>query len=53
MSYVIAAPEALGAAASDVYKRAQAQGWGQEGFPVVVRILEAMAGAEVRSRGDG
>ena len=49
----VGAPAALGAAASDVYKRAQAQGWGQEGFPVVVRILEAMAGAEVRSRGDG
>lgn len=48
----IGAPAALGGAASDVYKRAQAQGWGQEGFPVVVRILEAMAGAQVRSRGD-
>ncbi|HEX3881433.1 MAG TPA: NAD(P)-dependent oxidoreductase [Stellaceae bacterium] len=48
----VGAPAALGAAASDVYKRAQAQGWGQEGFPVVVRILEAMAGARVRSRDD-
>jgi 3-hydroxyisobutyrate dehydrogenase-like beta-hydroxyacid dehydrogenase len=49
----VGAPAALGAAASEVYKRAQARGWGQEGFPVAVRILEAMAGAEVRSRGDG
>ena len=29
-------------------KRAQAQGWGQEGFPVVARVLEAMAGTELR-----
>jgi len=45
----VGAPASLGALASDVYKRAQARGWGQEGFPVVARILEAMAGAELRS----
>lgn len=44
----IGAPATLGALASDVYKRAQAAGWGQEGFPVVARILEAMAGVELR-----
>ena len=44
----VGAPAALGALASDVYKRAQAQGWGQEGFPVVARVLEAMAGTELR-----
>jgi 3-hydroxyisobutyrate dehydrogenase len=44
----VGAPAALGALASDLYKRAQAQGWGQEGFPVVARVLEAMAGAELR-----
>jgi 3-hydroxyisobutyrate dehydrogenase-like beta-hydroxyacid dehydrogenase len=44
----VGAPGALGALASDVYKRAQAQGWGQEGFTIVARILEAMAGAELR-----
>jgi 3-hydroxyisobutyrate dehydrogenase-like beta-hydroxyacid dehydrogenase len=44
----VGAPGALGALASDIYKRAQAQGWGQEGFPVVARILEAMAGTELR-----
>lgn len=49
----VAAPAALGTAASDVYRRAQARGWGLEGFPVVVKVLEAMAGVEVRSRGDG
>ena len=45
----VGAPGALGALALDVYKRAQAQGWGGEGFPVVARILEAMAGAELKS----
>jgi 3-hydroxyisobutyrate dehydrogenase-like beta-hydroxyacid dehydrogenase len=44
----VAAPASLGALASDMFKRAQAQGWGQEGFPVVARVLEAMAGAELR-----
>ncbi|HTV87901.1 MAG TPA: NAD(P)-dependent oxidoreductase [Stellaceae bacterium] len=45
----VGAPGALGALASDFYKRAQAQGWGREGFPVVARILEAMAGVELRA----
>lgn len=44
----VGAPATLGALASDMYKRAQAQGWGQEGFPVVARILEAMAAVELR-----
>jgi 3-hydroxyisobutyrate dehydrogenase-like beta-hydroxyacid dehydrogenase len=46
----VGAPAALGALASDLYQRAQAQGWGQEGFPVVARVLEAMAGVELRSK---
>lgn len=46
----VRAPAALGALASDIYKRAQAQGWGQEGFPVVARVLEAMAATELRTR---
>lgn len=41
-------PASLGALASDLYQRAQARGWGQEGFPVVARVLEAMAGMELR-----
>ena len=45
----VGAPATLGALASDLYKRAQAAGWGQEGFPVVARVLEAMAGIELRS----
>jgi 3-hydroxyisobutyrate dehydrogenase-like beta-hydroxyacid dehydrogenase len=45
----VGAPAHTGLVADDVYRRAQAQGWGQEGFPVAVRILEAMAGAELRA----
>ena len=44
----IGAPGALGALASDIYKRAQARGWGGEGYPIVARVLEAMAGTELR-----
>jgi 3-hydroxyisobutyrate dehydrogenase len=44
----VGAPGALGALASDIYKRAQAKGWGGEGFPIVAKILEAMAGVELR-----
>jgi len=47
----VGAPPTLGALASDIYKRAQAQGWRQEGFPVVARVLEAMAGTELRPKG--
>jgi 3-hydroxyisobutyrate dehydrogenase len=45
----VGAPASLGTLAADFYKRAQALGWGQEGFTVVARVLEAMAGAELRS----
>jgi 3-hydroxyisobutyrate dehydrogenase-like beta-hydroxyacid dehydrogenase len=45
----VGAPAHLGLLAHDVLSRAQAQGWGQEGFPVVARILEAMASAELRA----
>jgi 3-hydroxyisobutyrate dehydrogenase len=44
----VAAPATLGVLASDIYQRAQAQGWGQQGFPVVARVLEAIAGVELR-----
>jgi 2-hydroxy-3-oxopropionate reductase len=46
----LGAPAVLGALASDAYKRAQAQGLGQEGFPAVARVLETLAGVELRSR---
>jgi 3-hydroxyisobutyrate dehydrogenase-like beta-hydroxyacid dehydrogenase len=46
----VGAPANLGLLAHDVLHRAQAQGWGQDGFPVAARILEAMAGRELRSQ---
>jgi 3-hydroxyisobutyrate dehydrogenase-like beta-hydroxyacid dehydrogenase len=49
----VGAPATLGALASDLYKRAQAAGWGQQGFPVVARVMEAMAGVELRAKGAG
>ncbi len=45
----VAAPANLGLLAHDILHRAQAKGWGQDGFPVAARILEAMAGCELRS----
>jgi 3-hydroxyisobutyrate dehydrogenase-like beta-hydroxyacid dehydrogenase len=47
----VGAPAHMGMIADDAYQRAQAQGWGQLGFPVVARILEAMAGVELRAPG--
>jgi 3-hydroxyisobutyrate dehydrogenase-like beta-hydroxyacid dehydrogenase len=49
----VGAPAHLGLLAHDVLSRAQAQGWGQEGFPIAARILEAMAGAELRAPAAG
>jgi 3-hydroxyisobutyrate dehydrogenase-like beta-hydroxyacid dehydrogenase len=43
------APAMLGSVASELYKQAQAQGWGNQGFPVVARVLERRAGAELRA----
>jgi 3-hydroxyisobutyrate dehydrogenase-like beta-hydroxyacid dehydrogenase len=45
----VGAPARMGAIADDAYQRAQAQGWGHLGFPVVARILEAMAGVQLRA----
>jgi 3-hydroxyisobutyrate dehydrogenase-like beta-hydroxyacid dehydrogenase len=45
----VGAPANLGLLAHDVLHRAQAQGWGRQGFPIAARILEAMAGHELRS----
>ena len=46
----VAAPASLGLLAHDVLHRAQALGWGQDGFPIAARILETMAGHELRSQ---
>ena len=45
----VGAPAHLGLLTDDMLKRAQAQGWGQRGFPIVARILEAMVGVELRA----
>jgi 3-hydroxyisobutyrate dehydrogenase-like beta-hydroxyacid dehydrogenase len=45
----VGAPATLGALAYDAYKRAQAHGLGGEGYPSVAKILEAMAGVELRA----
>ena len=44
----VQAPASIGAIADDMFQRAQIQGWGREGFPMVARILEQLAGAEIR-----
>ena len=45
----VAAPAQLGLLAHDVLHRAQALGWGQQGFPIAAKILEAMAAVELRA----
>jgi 3-hydroxyisobutyrate dehydrogenase len=49
----VGAPAYIGLLTDDVLKRAQAQGWGQRGFPIAARILEAMAGLELRAPAAG
>ena len=45
----VGVPASLGALAYDAYKRAQTQGLGGEGYPSVAKVLEAMAGVELRA----
>ncbi len=45
----VRAPSRIGDIVDDVLQRAQAQGWGQEGYPIVAKVLEQMANSEVRS----
>jgi len=45
----VGAPASMGLLTDAVLKRAQAQGWGQRGFPIAARVLEAMAGVELRT----
>jgi len=45
----VGAPAHIGVIADDVFRRAQTQGWGQRGFPIAARVLEAMAGVELRA----
>ncbi len=46
----VQAPSRIGDIVDDVFQRAQAQGWGKDGYPAVARILEQMAGADIRSK---
>jgi 3-hydroxyisobutyrate dehydrogenase-like beta-hydroxyacid dehydrogenase len=41
------APAGAGSVADALYKRAQEAGWGDEGYPIVARVLEALAGVEL------
>lgn len=41
-------PALVGAIADDFFRRAQVQGLGADGFPAVARVLEQLAGAELR-----
>lgn len=43
------APASTGDASNALYRQAQEAGWGSEGYPIVARILEAMAQTELRS----
>ncbi len=44
----LGAPSATGEVADALYRRAQQAGWGGQGYPVVARLLEEMAGVELR-----
>ena len=43
------APSSMGNIADDVFQRGQALGWGSEGFAMAARVLEEMAGVELRA----
>ena len=45
----VGAPAGTGSVADARYRQAQEAGWGQDGYPVVARILESLAGAELES----
>ena len=45
----VGVPAHMGLITDDALQRAQAQGWGQQGYPIVARVLEAMAGVELRA----
>ena len=43
------APSSTGQAADSLYRQAQGEGWGDEGYPVVAKVLESLAGVELRT----
>ena len=44
----LGASSSAGSVADELYRRAQQAGWGSDGYPVVARLLEEMAGIELR-----
>ena len=48
LAHRIDAPAGTGSVADALYKQAQEAGWGGDGYPVVAKILEVLAGAEIR-----
>ncbi len=44
------APAGTGSVADALYKQAQAEGWGDEGYPIVARVLEALAGVTLTAQ---
>ncbi len=42
------APASVGSAADAIYRAAQQAGWGNGGYPIVARVLEEMAGTNLR-----
>ena len=44
------ASAAMGSIAEDVFRRGQTLGWGQEGFAAAARVLEQLAGVELRAQ---
>ena len=43
----LGAPAGAGSAADALYRAAQSEGWGSAGYPIVARVLEALAGVEL------
>ena len=43
------APSSTGQAADSLYRQAQEAGWGGEGYPIVAKVLESLAGVELRT----
>jgi len=43
----LAAPHATGSEADALYRQSQEAGWGDEGYPVVAKILESFAGVKL------
>lgn len=43
------APSSTGQVADSLYRQAQGEGWGDEGYPIVAKVLESLAGVELRT----